>query len=123
MNFDVVREIALALPGVEEGTMHGSPSWKARGKLLACLAIHRSAEPGTLAVKLDFDRRARLIADAPHIYYLTEHYATQPIILVRLSRMNRRSMTDLLGMAWRFVSSQKKTGGRRGRKPSGGTAE
>ena len=51
MDFDVVREIALALPDVEESIIHGAPSLKLRGKLLTCPAIHRSAEPNTLAIE------------------------------------------------------------------------
>lgn len=97
MDFDVVREIALTLPGVQEGTIHGAPSLKVRGKLLACPALHSSAEPDTIAVKLDFDQRARLIAEAPRTYYLTDHYLKHPTVLVRLSRINRNSLTDLLG--------------------------
>jgi hypothetical protein len=123
INFDVVREIALTLPGVEESTIHGAPSLKVRGKLLACPAIHSSAEPGTIAVRLDFDQRDRLIAEAPHIYYLTDHYVNHPTVLVRMSRMDRNSLTDLLNMAWRFVSSKSKTIGSRGRNQSGGTLE
>ena len=46
--FDRVREIAMALPGVMEGTIHGAPSWKLNGRLLTCPAIHKSAEPDTL---------------------------------------------------------------------------
>ena len=60
MDFDVVREIALALPDVEESTIHGAPSLKLRGKLLTCPAIHRSAEQNTLAIRIDFDQRAKL---------------------------------------------------------------
>ena len=115
IDFDVVREIALTLPGVEESTIHGAPSLKVRGKLLACPALHSSAEPDTIVVNLDFDQRDRLIADAPRTYYLTDHYVNHPTVLVRLSRMDRNSLTDLLGMAWRFVSSQSKTSGRKGR--------
>lgn len=118
IDFDVVREIALTLPGVVEGTIHGAPSLKVRGKLLACPALHSSAEPDTIAVKLDFDQRARLIADAPHTYYLTDHYVNHPTVLVRLSRMDRNSLTELLGMAWRFVSSPNKSIRRRGRNES-----
>src|SRR5436190_19924582 len=55
ISFDAVRRIAVALPDVEEGTMHGSPAFKVRGKLLACGAIHKSAEPDTLAVRIPFD--------------------------------------------------------------------
>ena len=123
IDFDVVREIALTLPGIEESTIHGAPSLKVRGKLLACPAIHSSAEPGTIAVKLDFDQRARLIAQAPRAYYLTDHYLNHPTVLVRLSQMDRNSLTDLLHMAWRYVSSKKRTSGRRRRNESGGTVE
>jgi len=115
IDFDVVREIALGLPDVEEGSLHGVPSWKVHGKLLTCPALHSSAEPNTLAVKIDRDQRARLIAAAPLIYYVTDHYVKHPTVLVRLSEMDRNSLRDLLGMAWRFVSSPKKATGGGGR--------
>ncbi len=115
-DLDVVRKLALALPGVAEGTVHGAPSWKVRKKLLACLAIHRSAEPNTLAVRLDFEQRARLIAAAPGIYYLTDHYVKHPTVLVRLSGIDRQSLQDLLGLAWRCLSPTPKTTGGTGRK-------
>src|SRR5947208_249874 len=71
VTFDVVRRIALALPDVEEGTTYGSPAFKWRGKLLACEAIHKSAEPDTLAVRIPFKLRPDLIASNPDSYYLT----------------------------------------------------
>jgi hypothetical protein len=37
VTFDIVREIGLALPDLEEGTMDGSPALKVRGNLLTCL--------------------------------------------------------------------------------------
>jgi hypothetical protein len=114
IDFDVVREIALALPDVEESTIHDAPSLKLRGKLLTCPALHRSAERNTLAVRIDFDQRAKLIAAAPSVYYVTDHYVNYPTVLVRLSHVDRSSLRDLLGMAWRFVRSQTKTIGRTG---------
>jgi len=44
IDFDAVREIGLALPDVEESTIHGAPSLKLRGKLLTCPALHSSAK-------------------------------------------------------------------------------
>jgi hypothetical protein len=64
INFDTVRKIGLALPGVEESTAYGSPALKVRGKLLACVPTHRSAEPSSLAVRVDFDDHADLLAAA-----------------------------------------------------------
>jgi hypothetical protein len=105
--FDAVRKIGLRLPDVEEGTMYGSPALKVRGKLLACLAVHKSAEPDTLAVRIDFGGRDELIDADPKTYYLTEHYVDYPVVLVRLSRIRTDALTDLLGAAWRFVSASK----------------
>ena len=108
MDFDAVREMALALPDVEESTIHGAPSLKVRGRLLTCPAIHRSAEPNTLAVRIDLARRAELIASEPSVYYVTDHYVNYPTVLVRLGQIDRSSLKDLLGLAWHFVSSKAK---------------
>jgi hypothetical protein len=48
INFDTVRKIGLALPGVEESAAYGLSALKVHGKLLACVPSHRSAEPGSL---------------------------------------------------------------------------
>ena len=120
IDFDVVREIAMTLPDVEESTIHGAPSLKVRGRLLTCPALHRSAEPGSLAVRIGFDQRAELLATEPRVYYVTDHYVNYPTVLVRLSQVHRDSLRDLLGMAWRFVSAK---GTRSGTKASRRTKE
>jgi hypothetical protein len=104
INFDTVRKIGLALPGVEDGTAYGNLALKAHGKLLACVPTHRSAEPGSLVVKVDFGDRAQLLAEAPDIYYMTEHYLGYPSVLVRLSRVDPDVLRDLLDMAYKFVT-------------------
>jgi hypothetical protein len=110
IDFDVVRKMALALPHVEQGTIHGVLSLKVRGKLLCCPAIHASAEPGTLAVRIDPADRTKLIEANPGAYYVTDHYLAHPMILVRLSRVGRRSLKDLLGAAWTFSAGSKTPG-------------
>jgi hypothetical protein len=108
IDFDVVREVAATLPGVEESTIHGAPSLKVRGRLLTCPALHGSAEPNTLAVRISPEQRALLIAEDPRAYYVTDHYVNYPTVLVRLSRIKRDALRDLLGMAWKFVSTKKR---------------
>ena len=103
IGFDTVRDIGLALPGVEEGTSYGFPALKVHGKLLACVPANRSAEPGSIVVRVDFNDRAELIAAAPDVYYVTDHYANYPSVLVRLSRVTPGVLRDLLGMAYKFV--------------------
>jgi hypothetical protein len=104
---DAVREIALGLPGVEEGTAYGSPAFKVGGKMFACLAVNRSAEPNTLVVRMAFDERDDLVATEPKTYYLTDHYLDYPCVLVRLTRVRHDALRDLLLMGWRFVSAEK----------------
>jgi hypothetical protein len=84
-----------------------------RGRLLTCPALHGSAEPNTLAVRIDFDQRAELMAAWPDVYYVTDHYVNYPTVLVRLSQIDRGSLRDLLRMAWRFVTPKTKRSGRK----------
>ena len=104
IEFDNVRNIGLALPGVEESTAYGFPALKVHGKLLACVPANRSAEPGSLVVRVDFDDRADLLAADPDVYYVTDHYVGYNAVLVRLSRVNPDVLRDLLGMAYKFVT-------------------
>ena len=73
-------------------------------KLVACVPANRSAEPDSLVVKVDFGDRAALLAEAPDIYYVTEHYVGYPSVLVRLSRVSPDVLRDVLAMAYRFVT-------------------
>ncbi|MGH9723371.1 MAG: MmcQ/YjbR family DNA-binding protein [Bryobacteraceae bacterium] len=118
IDFDTVRRIGLELPDVEESTMYGSPALKVHGKLLTCIPIHKSAEPNSLAVRVDFGQRAELLETDPDVYYLKDHYVNYPVVLVRLSRIHADALRDLLGIAWNFVSAQ--TGrGKRGARGTG----
>jgi hypothetical protein len=107
INFDTVRKIGLTLPGVEESTAYGAPALKVRVKLLACVPTHRSAEPGSLAVRVDFNDRDELLAAAPDVYYVTNHYLNYTSVLVRLSRVTPDVLRDLLGMAHKFVTARR----------------
>jgi len=105
IEFDTVRKLALAMPDVEDGTAYGTPCLKFRGKLLTCIAINKSAEPNSLVVRISIDDRNEMIAADPDTYYITDHYVNYPSILVRLSRIRRDALKDLLLMSWKFVTA------------------
>jgi hypothetical protein len=105
IDFDTVRKIGLALPGVEESTAYGFPALKVHGKLLACVPANRSAEPASLVVRVALEDRAELLAAAPDVYYVTDHYLDDDAVLLRLSRVNPGLLRDLLGMAYKFATA------------------
>ena len=106
--FATVKKLALAMPDVEEGTAYGSPALKLHGQLLACIPTNKQAEPDSLVVRVDFDQRDELLAAEPGIYYLKDHYVEYACVLVRLKRIHRDALRDLLLMSWKFVSSKTK---------------
>jgi hypothetical protein len=102
--FDTVKTIGLALPDVEATIKYdGSPVLKVGGCFMAGLAMHPSAEPETLVVRVDFEDRACLLEDAPDTYYLTDYYRNHPIVLVRLSHVDRDALRDLLSVSRRLA--------------------
>src|SRR5262245_15464545 len=101
--FDTVRKIGLALPGAEESVAWGTPVLKVRGQIFAGIAIHSSAEPGSLMVRMAPEDRDELISAAPDVYYVTDHYIPGNGVLVRLSRVNGDVLRDLIGMSHKFV--------------------
>jgi hypothetical protein len=102
--FDIVRAVGLTLPDVEAATKYdGSPVLRVGGCFMAGLATDRSAEPDTLVVRSGFEEREWLVEDAPETYYLTDYYRRHPVVLVRLSRIDRGALRDLLSVSWRLT--------------------
>ena len=108
LTFDAVSRIGLKLPGVELATSYGGPALKVHGRMFACMATNKAAEPGSLVLCIDFDQRDELIEADPSTYYLKDHYVGYACVLVRLSRLHRDALPDLLRMAWQFVSAKAK---------------
>jgi hypothetical protein len=105
VDYATVRELALALPEVVDSSTLRGIAYKARGKLLACKAIHRSAEPETLMVRVAAADRDRLIDAEPDSYYVTAHYLPHASVLVRLANIDRKGLQGLLELAWKFVTT------------------
>jgi hypothetical protein len=105
LDFETVVKLGLALPDVVQSTAYGAPALKLKGKLVACVPANKSAEPGSIVVHIDLEQRAELLRQQPAIYYITDHYAPYPTVLVRLSKITRTDLAALLRDACRFVKS------------------
>jgi hypothetical protein len=103
VTFETVREIALALPGVEEGTSYGTPALRVRGKFLA-----RLCEDGqTLAVRCDYPERDLRMEINPDALFITDHYRGYPMLLVRLAAVEEDDLRDLIELAWRSLAPKR----------------
>jgi hypothetical protein len=103
VTFDQIRELALRLPGVEEGTSYGTPALKVKGKLLA-----RLKEDGASVVfRVTFDERDLLMQTKPKVFFITDHYLGYPAVLLRLGAASRKEAADIVEMAWRFVAPKR----------------
>ena len=105
-SFETVRKIGVQLPDVEESTAFGKPALKVHGKMFVCMASHKSAEPESLLVRMDFEQRAELLAADEVTYYITDHYTDYPAVLVRLAHAKPGILRDLIGVAHRFITAE-----------------
>ncbi len=103
LSFETVRELALALPGMEEGTAYGTPAFRVRGKFLGRLREDGEA----LVVKVDFETRDLLLEAEPDTYFTTDHYKGYPSVLVHLSRVRKEALRSLLEQAWRLAAPKR----------------
>jgi hypothetical protein len=93
--FDTVRKLALALPGVEDGTSYGTPALKLKKKLMI-----RLREDGDVVFIVGFDKRDMLMAARPEAFFTTDHYRDYPSVLVRLGAVTEAELKDLVQWAW-----------------------
>jgi hypothetical protein len=104
VTYDAVRRLALKLPNAEESTSYGTPAVKVKGKLF--LRLHQDLDK--IVLPMPFDRREELMAEDPKTYFITEHYAEHPYILVSLARVPMEALPDLLNLAYRTASTPKR---------------
>jgi hypothetical protein len=107
VDFDTVLKLGASLPGVTASSGARGIALKLKGQLVACTAINRSAEPHSLMVCIDFPLRDALLGKQPDTYYMTSHYRSYATVLVRLPKIGRSELRNLLEQAAQFVGTPK----------------
>jgi hypothetical protein len=105
ITFDTVRRLASELPRAEEGTSYGTPAFKVKGKLF----VRLREDPDVLVVKATFDQREGLMAEEPETYFITDHYLNYEWVLVRLSKVTEAALRELMAIAYRLASAEKRS--------------
>jgi len=106
ISMDTVCEIGLKLPDVKESPYYGARALKLNGQMLACTPLNKSAEDNSVVVAMSVEQRAALLKKSPSIYYITDHYAPHPTMLIRLPKISRAELERTLRMAWEFTASK-----------------
>jgi hypothetical protein len=120
VDFDAALKIGASLPGVTASSDARGIALKLKGQLVACTAINPSADPNSLMVCIDFPARDVLLEQQPDVYYITSHYRGYASVLVRLARVGRSELRNLLEQAVQFVGTRqtKKTATKSAKEPA-----
>jgi hypothetical protein len=87
------RKIALAIPGTTEGPYFGKPAIFASEKFLT--RVHHKEEAVVLAIG-SMEMRDMMLEAEPKLFYITDHYKNFPYLLARLSKLDKKTLQDLL---------------------------
>jgi hypothetical protein len=91
----VIRRVASALPGVEEGTSYGTPAFRCKKKLIA--RLHQDG--ASLVLKVGNATRDHLLQADPDTFFITDHYRGYPYVLAHLDRLSATDFRKLLKRA------------------------
>ena len=96
-DWETVRKLALALPGVEE-VPGERPSYRVNGKSFAWIA--RERDGGGLAVRVDREEKELILDANPAVYFSSPHYRGYPAVQVRLEEIDREELGQRIEDAW-----------------------
>jgi hypothetical protein len=103
LTYAAAEKIALALPGVEAGSSYGTPGLRVQKKFLA-----RLREPDVLVLTaIDDIEKEFLLATQPETFFITDHYAGHPTILIRLSKVDRRQLKEMFARSWHRIAGKR----------------
>lgn len=103
MTFEDVRKIALKFPHVEDGTSYGTAALKVKKNFF----VRLKEDGDSLVIGMPFEQREALMAEDPETYYITDHYLKYEYVLVRLSKVSKDALRDLLKGAYRRALPKK----------------
>ena len=103
ITIETVREIALKLPGVEDGLSYGAPALKRNGNMF----VRWREDLDAIVVKSTFDQRAELMSELPDVYFITDHYLNYPWVLVSLSAVTLDALSGIIRSAYDLAGLEK----------------
>ncbi|MEQ1606142.1 MAG: MmcQ/YjbR family DNA-binding protein [Pyrinomonadaceae bacterium] len=104
ITYETVRQIAIALPSVEDGLSYGAPALKVRKKLFVRLREDLNA----IVLKTTFEEREELMAADADVYFITDHYLNWPYVLVNLTNVSEEALGDMIHRSYNLAIAEGK---------------
>ncbi len=95
-----VSKIALALPETTAETWYTTPGFKVKGK--GFLRLRTEAEGGLVVFVSDLGEKEALLESDPEVFFTTDHYDGDPIVLIHLSKIKMAELRELITESWRL---------------------
>ena len=100
ITFNRIKSLAESFPGTEVSTSYGTPAIKVGKKLV--LRMHQKED--AIVLLLDtVDEQRELIQRDPMAFFITDHYADYPAVLIRPT-VDESIFRDLVEKSWRRVA-------------------
>ncbi|GGI46008.1 hypothetical protein GCM10010932_12440 [Agromyces flavus] len=118
VEWDEVRELALAMPEATEAVSRGLPHWRVRDRGfvwerplrktdLAFLGLDDQPWP-VLGARVEDEAVKLALAEMdPSVFFTTPHFDGFPAILVRLDTVSRRRLEEVVADAWLAVAPKR----------------
>ena len=103
VDYEGLREMVAAFPGVEEGTSYGTPAFRGRKKLIARMW----EDLGTVVVPVEWDQRDTLLEADPDAFFLTDHYRDHPWVCICMAKVRPAVLREVVETAWRKAASKR----------------
>jgi len=102
LSLSTIRQVALAFPGVEEGTSYGTPAFRLKKKLL--VRLHQDGK--SLVLRVGDAARDHLLQGDPDTFFVTDHYRGNPYVLAHLDRLSTADLRKLIERAIGWLASR-----------------
>jgi hypothetical protein len=99
-----LKAVALSFPGAKEETSYGQPAFKIEKKFFVRL---RKEDASLVWVVGSIDERDALLEMDPKTYFITDHYKNYPSVLVRIAKIDKGMLREMLERRWRAIAPKK----------------
>src|SRR5438128_11174245 len=98
------RKISLWCPEAHEKSSYGNPAIFIAKKFFTRL---RKEDDSIVLIVGSVDEREMMIESDPKTFHITDHYRDYPAVLVRIGRIDEKTLRAMLERRWRAIAPKK----------------